>query len=110
MAFGQDRWICTCGNFYDVSIRFSYDCPDCNNKKMKLIAAIKTKARVARGEKIKSRSIKAKKAVETRLVNMYFKNKDKFDEALIRLIARDGNKRRANKVIRRIGDINGSIN
>ena len=44
MAFGQDRWICTCGNFYDVSIRFSYDCPDCNNKKMKLIAAIKTKA------------------------------------------------------------------
>ena len=41
---------------------------------------------------------------------MYFKNKDKFDEALIRLIARDGNKRRANKVIRRLGDINGSIN
>ena len=107
MTFGKDRGICSCGNFYDVSFRFTYNCPDCNFKKMKIISARKVKARLDRGEKIKSWSTRAKKAVETRLVNMYSKDKDKFDIAIARLIARDGNKRRANRVMRKIGEING---
>jgi hypothetical protein len=106
--FGVNRWICElCGNFYDIDIRFSHQCFSCNFKRMKVIVAKKMKARLDRGEKIKSWSTRARKAVETRLVNMYSRDRDKFDVAITRLIARDGNKRRANRVMRKIGEVNG---
>ncbi len=100
--FGVSTWICTCGNFFNVTLKFSRKCPDCNFKKMKYIAAMKTKARLNRGEKIKSWSNRARRGFITRCINVGLTDVKKFEQLMLNLEQREGNKRRSNHIRKKL--------
>ena len=72
MIFKDELWSSGCGvRYYIIS-----GCTICSNKRMMPIMARKTAQRVANGEKILSRSKRAKKALYSRILNLILSGDD----------------------------------
>ena len=72
MIFKDELWCSGCGRMYYII----YGCTFCRSKRMMPIMARKTAERVANGEKILSRSKRAKKALYSRILNLMLSNDD----------------------------------
>ena len=72
MIFKDELWCSGCGRSYYVIS----GCTFCRSKRMMPIMARKTAQRVANGEKILSRSKRAKKALYSRILNLLLSGDD----------------------------------
>ena len=104
MKYGRGAtWICfICGGFYDWMAGNNDFCKDCNQKRILPLMMRKVAEKREKGIPIKSWSKRGRKAYLSRLVNMAFTDPIKYEESLIRLEIKDGNKRRANQVRRKV--------
>ena len=79
MIFKDELWCSGCGRMYYII----YGCTFCRSKRMMPIMARKTAERVANGEKILSRSKRAKKALYSRILNLLLSgDDDKIDRGI----------------------------
>ena len=72
MIFKDELWCSGCGRMYYII----NGCTFCRSKRMMPIMARKTAQRVANGEKILSRSKRAKKALYSRILNLLLSGYD----------------------------------
>ena len=72
MIFKDELWCSGCGRMYYII----NGCTFCRSKRMMPIMARKTAQRVANGEKILSRSKRAKKALYSRILNLMLSGDD----------------------------------
>ena len=108
IQFGVDRWICSCGRFYDVDVKFTRACMICHTKRMKLIAGVKLGERLKKGLKIKSWSLRARRGFVTRCVNVGLTDSEKFEQLILNLEQREGNKGRSSFIRKKLQEkING---
>tara|TARA_Y100000310_G_C20632976_1_gene789621 strand:- start:482 stop:808 length:327 start_codon:yes stop_codon:yes gene_type:complete len=95
---GAERFVCECGRFFD----WINGCTWCKEQRMRPLMVRKLAERRAKGIPIKSWQKRGRKAYETRLVNMAFADPIKYEESLIRMEIKDGNKRRSNRIRKRV--------
>ena len=72
MIFKDELWCSGCGERYYII----NGCTICKNKRLMPLMALKTAKRVANGEKILSRSKRAKKALYSRILNLLLSGDD----------------------------------
>ena len=99
--FGEDKWICECGEFYYVI----EGCIKCKNTRMRSIMARKTALKRLNGLPNKAAQKRAKKALHSRIVNLFKLGKVEKGQKMLDNLKKKSPKRwgHVNKLINKLG-------